>query len=144
MKRLDQGHLHPKTRGPRTDMSRPGIEPGRPRWEASTLEKSHLNSLLIAIRNIYIWALDQGENARDTTTVASWIQIRILLVGGFGSDSQNDPHNNKKYEMFFRSWISYWWVGGLSWILKSFLDVLDMSFLDRKKKNFLQHFFLNF
>jgi hypothetical protein len=25
-------------RGPRTDMSRPGVEPGPPRWEASTLE----------------------------------------------------------------------------------------------------------
>jgi hypothetical protein len=28
-----------------TDMSRPGIEPGPPAWEASTLEKSHLDSL---------------------------------------------------------------------------------------------------
>ncbi len=27
-------------------MSRPGIEPGPPEWEASTLEKSHLDSLL--------------------------------------------------------------------------------------------------
>jgi hypothetical protein len=26
-------------------MSRPGIEPGPPVWEASTLEKSHLDSL---------------------------------------------------------------------------------------------------
>ncbi len=26
-------------------MSRPGIEPGPPAWEASTLEKSHLYSL---------------------------------------------------------------------------------------------------
>jgi hypothetical protein len=25
-------------------MSRPGIEPGPPAWEASTLEKSHLDS----------------------------------------------------------------------------------------------------
>jgi hypothetical protein len=28
-------------------MSRPKIEPGPPRWEASTLEKNHLNSLCI-------------------------------------------------------------------------------------------------
>jgi hypothetical protein len=28
-------------------MSRPGIEPGPPAWEASTLEKSHLDSLLV-------------------------------------------------------------------------------------------------
>jgi hypothetical protein len=34
-------------------MSRPEFEPGPPRWEASTLEKSHLNSLLPTIRNIY-------------------------------------------------------------------------------------------
>ncbi len=39
-----------KTRGPRTDMSRS---------EASTPEKSHSNSLLIAIWNIYIWARKQ-------------------------------------------------------------------------------------
>jgi hypothetical protein len=26
-------------------MSRPGFEPGPPAWEASTLEKSHLDSL---------------------------------------------------------------------------------------------------
>jgi hypothetical protein len=26
-------------------MSRPGIEPGPPAWEASTLEKSHLDNL---------------------------------------------------------------------------------------------------
>jgi hypothetical protein len=35
-------------------MSRPGTEPGPPRWEASNLAKSYLNSVLIAIRNIYI------------------------------------------------------------------------------------------
>ncbi len=39
-------------------MFRPGIEPGPPAWEASTLEKSLPNSLLKAIRNIYIWARD--------------------------------------------------------------------------------------
>ncbi len=47
------------SRGPRTDMSLPGIEPGPPRWEARTLEKSHLNSMSIAIRNKYMWARDQ-------------------------------------------------------------------------------------
>ncbi len=29
-------------------MSRPGLEPGPPAWEASTLEKSHLDSLSLA------------------------------------------------------------------------------------------------
>jgi hypothetical protein len=42
-------------------MTCPGREskkPKPPQWEASTIEKSHLNSLLIAIRNICIWACD--------------------------------------------------------------------------------------
>jgi hypothetical protein len=37
-------------------MSRPGIEPGPPGWEARALEKSHSNSLFIAIQNIYMSA----------------------------------------------------------------------------------------
>jgi hypothetical protein len=36
------------------DMSRLGIEPGPPWWEASTLAKIYPNSVLITIRNIYI------------------------------------------------------------------------------------------
>jgi hypothetical protein len=35
-------------------MSQPGIEPGPPAWEASTLEKSHPDSLIFASRKIYI------------------------------------------------------------------------------------------
>jgi hypothetical protein len=35
-------------------MSRPGIKPGPPWWEASTLAKSYSNSALIGIRNTYI------------------------------------------------------------------------------------------
>jgi hypothetical protein len=42
------------TGGPETDMSRPGIKPVPPRWETSTLAKRCLNSVLIAIHNIYI------------------------------------------------------------------------------------------
>jgi hypothetical protein len=38
----DQGHLYTN---PETDMSRSGIELGPPAREASTLEKSHLDSL---------------------------------------------------------------------------------------------------
>jgi hypothetical protein len=54
--RLDQSHLYPNLEVPasRTHMSQSGIELGPPALEASTLEKSHLDSLLIAIRNIYI------------------------------------------------------------------------------------------
>jgi hypothetical protein len=55
MERLDQGHLHPKLRGPETNMSRPGIKLGP---EASILAKSCLNSVLISIRNIYICVRD--------------------------------------------------------------------------------------
>jgi hypothetical protein len=44
-------------RGPETDMSRPGIEPGPP-VVRDTVEKSHPDNLLIVIRNIYIWARD--------------------------------------------------------------------------------------
>jgi hypothetical protein len=50
-------------------MSRPRIEPGPPRWEASTLEKSHSNNLLIAIA--YSEHLQRSarpvENAHDST-----------------------------------------------------------------------------
>ncbi len=49
MERLGQGYLHSLVEQLETDMPRPGIKPG---WEASTLAKSYLNSLLIAIRNI--------------------------------------------------------------------------------------------
>jgi len=37
-----------------------GIESRPPRWEASTLEQSHSNILLIAIRNRYLWACDNS------------------------------------------------------------------------------------
>ncbi len=40
-------------RGPETDMSWPGIEPGSLLWKANTPAKSYLNSILIAIWNIY-------------------------------------------------------------------------------------------
>jgi hypothetical protein len=40
MERPNQGHLHP-TRGPKTDVSRPGIKTGPPLWEASTLAKGY-------------------------------------------------------------------------------------------------------
>jgi hypothetical protein len=43
MERLDLGHLHPNLEVPRLTCP----------WEASTLEKSHSNSLLMAIRNFY-------------------------------------------------------------------------------------------
>ncbi len=40
------------TWGPETDMSRPGIEPGPPRWEVSTLAKSHYDIYIEKERKI--------------------------------------------------------------------------------------------
>jgi hypothetical protein len=54
MEKLDQGHLHNKLEVPKTEMSQPGIVPRPRKWDASNLEKSHSNSLLIAFLNIYI------------------------------------------------------------------------------------------
>ncbi len=54
IERLDQSHFYP-------NLEVPGIKPRPPAWEASTLEKSHLDSLLIAIRNIYIWTPWQNK-----------------------------------------------------------------------------------
>jgi hypothetical protein len=49
LKRLDQGHLHPSLEVPRLTCPDRESDP-----QASTLETSHSNSLLIAIWNIYI------------------------------------------------------------------------------------------
>ncbi len=43
--RLDQDPS--STGGPKTDMSRPGMEARPPRWKVSTLAKSYSNSLLL-------------------------------------------------------------------------------------------------
>ncbi len=43
MKRLDKGNLHPLLEHPETNMSLPGIKPGSPASQASTLAKSYSN-----------------------------------------------------------------------------------------------------
>ncbi len=53
-------------RGPENIWAR--NQSGSPRWEVSTLEKSNLNSLLIAIWNIYIWARDHRECSTQDMT----------------------------------------------------------------------------
>ncbi len=58
MERLDKGHLHSKLKGPGFTCPSRESNPRRP-WEASTLDNSHLNILLLAIRNIYLWACDR-------------------------------------------------------------------------------------
>ncbi len=54
IERLDESHLYPNLEVLGLTCPRPGIGHVPPAWEASTLEKSHPDSLLIAIRNIYI------------------------------------------------------------------------------------------
>ncbi len=54
---LDQGCLHPKLEVLRLTCLSQESNPRPPQWEASTQERSHLNSLLMAIRNI--WPRDQ-------------------------------------------------------------------------------------
>ncbi len=44
MKRPDQGHLHPSLEARRLTCLGRGIELGPPLWDASTLDKRHLNS----------------------------------------------------------------------------------------------------
>jgi hypothetical protein len=46
-------------------MSKPGIKPEPPRWEESTLEMRHSNSLLIAILERLQMSALPVENARD-------------------------------------------------------------------------------
>ncbi len=53
-------------------MSRLGIKHVPPAWEASTLEKSHPDSLLIAIGNIYIWARDKGIESKQMENSDKW------------------------------------------------------------------------
>jgi hypothetical protein len=54
-------------------MSRQGIEPGTPRWEASTLEKSHSNSFLIVNSEHLHYRLHISarpvKNARDNIII---------------------------------------------------------------------------
>ncbi len=59
-------------------MSRPGIELWPPRWEPSTIEKSHSNSLLMAIRNICIWARDSTLISGASLSAA--LPARRLLI----------------------------------------------------------------
>ncbi len=42
MERHDRGHLHPLLEQPETGMSRSGIEPGPPRWEATEHSRKEL------------------------------------------------------------------------------------------------------
>ncbi len=98
-------------------MSRPRFEPGPPAWEASTLEKSHPDSLLIAIRNYYIWARDSTILilAKHLWRVREFLQqswdesqhhlITLSLKGGnlSGAEYQHGKlaENTEKKKQFF-------------------------------------------
>ncbi len=62
----------PLTRGSRTDMSRPGLEPGPSTWEASTLEKSHLDSL-------FCWLFRTSTPGRRTSSTSLNIIEKLSL-----------------------------------------------------------------
>ncbi len=69
-------------------MSWPGFEPGPPVWEASTLEKSHPDSLLIAIPNCYILARDSSlflstNNYQCWSTIDQWWKFIGLPLMSF-------------------------------------------------------------
>jgi hypothetical protein len=53
-------------------MSRPGLEPGPPAWEASTLEKSHLDSLLC-------WLFRTSTPGRRTSSTSLNIIEKLSL-----------------------------------------------------------------
>ena len=59
MKRLDQGHLHPKLEVPATDMSQPGVKPVTPLEPFEQLVNSYLEHLHMSARPL--------ENACDNT-----------------------------------------------------------------------------
>ncbi len=73
------GHHYGEIRGLRSDMSRPEIYTGPPPWEASTLEKRHPDSLLMAIQNIYIWALNRILNKSK----CKYLLIKLVIMGFF-------------------------------------------------------------
>jgi hypothetical protein len=68
MKRLDQDHLHLLLEHPKTNMSRPGIEPRLPASQASTLAKKLFEQLFFFGTSTitYISRL-RDERNRDTT-----------------------------------------------------------------------------
>ncbi len=72
-------------------LSCPGIEPGPPTWEASTLEKSPPDSLLpvMAIRNFYIWA----RECRDT----SLLSTARMKTSDCAAGSYSMPVNQLQY-----------------------------------------------
>ncbi len=99
-------------------MSRPGFEPGPPAWEASTLQKSHPDSLIIVNRNCYIWASDSVFVIRDKLLPVSlrpvinlyiWIYSRLFIkfwngsYRAFRAMGETDLWKN-------RSWKSRLWL----------------------------------
>jgi hypothetical protein len=81
MKRLE-GHLHPKLEVPGMTCVGRESEPGPPRWEASTLEKSHSNILLIGSYSEHLHMSAQPVvNARDSLILFIWpcFQIKSLI-----------------------------------------------------------------
>ncbi len=81
MKRLDQGHLHPKLEVPGLTCAGRESNPGLRRWEASTLEKSHSHDLLTAIRNSYVHMSPQ----QSTVNISSYFRVKQYFYGPSGN-----------------------------------------------------------
>ncbi len=86
-------------------MSRPVIEPPHPRWEASTPEKCHSNSLLLAIRNIYIWASDNRTKIRTQQLNSSL--MTAYLPGRHERTSLRPPAGSGRIQSLYRSETRY-------------------------------------
>jgi hypothetical protein len=75
------------SRGPRTDMSRPGIEPRRPAWEASTLEKSHLDSLYVGFT--------------EPLLMMRLLHPDLYTIKFFEENGVSSPRRRWKFDMYF-------------------------------------------
>jgi hypothetical protein len=78
-------------------MSRPWIEPGPPAWEASTLEKSHLDSLLAG----YSESLLGLRRIRPTST------IRLNTFRVFSEYAEIMKKTQKEIFTFNNAWGLY-------------------------------------
>jgi hypothetical protein len=83
MVRLGQGHLNPKSRGPRTDMSPPRIEPGPPRWKPS--RKEPFVQLVNIYSEIYLWARDSIVDTYLLSSKFIWLLKILIFLGSLKS-----------------------------------------------------------
>jgi hypothetical protein len=72
-------------------MSRPGIEPGPPAWEASTLEKGHLDSLYTSYSEpLLIMSLLHPDLYNTVLNIHIW-KSWIFIVEGWSLLEMESP-----------------------------------------------------